>query len=380
MAALPDTDHSRAVLIGTASYRYMPQLPAVEANVVDLAAELCDATVWGLPVQHCTVVTDPQNPSEMLDPVHQAGEEATDTLVVYYSGHGMRDQDSADLYLALGGSRDNVGYTAVAYQHLRTALRTARASRKIVVLDCCFSGRAARTLAGAKEVLAAEAAVDGAYVLTASPRDRLALAPDGERHTAFTGELLRVLRFGVHGAPDLIDLDTLYRVLHERLRSKNRPTPQRSEENGVGRLAMIRNKARAARRAPAGPVLAAEVRSAMVSTGLNVARMLRENGNTRDALNILRLALREQSSQGQGGLLAVQLELSEVLADTGQVHEAIEVLELAFQHVHKVYGPEALLVCRRLADLLQESGNHIQACEVLKHALSLADNDLRTRP
>ncbi|MET7438422.1 caspase family protein [Streptomyces sp. NPDC005568] len=339
-STLPDPARSRAVLIGTASYRHLPQLPAVEANVVDLAAELCDATVWGLPVQHCTVVTDPQSPLAMLDPVHQAGDEATDTLIVYYAGHGMRDSESADLYLALGDSRDHLGYTAVAYQHLRSALRASRARRKVVVLDCCFSGRAARTLVGG-DVLAAQAAVDGAFVLTASPRDRLALAPDGERYTAFTGELLTVLRGGVQDGPELIDLDTLYRVLEERLRAKNRPLPQRSQENGVGRLPFARNKARAGRRTPAGPVLAADVRAAMVATGLAVARALRAAGNSRDALPVLRLALQEQTTHGQGDLLAVQLELSELLAESGQVAEAVEVLELAFQQVHKLYGPEA---------------------------------------
>ncbi|GGN70968.1 hypothetical protein GCM10011579_046870 [Streptomyces albiflavescens] len=305
-STLPDPTRSRAVLIGTASYRHLPQLPAVEANVVDLAAELCDATVWGLPVQHCTVVTDPQSPPAMLDPVHQAGEEATDTLIVYYAGHGMRDSESADLYLALGDSRDHMGYTAVAYQHLRSALRASRARRKVVVLDCCFSGRAARTLVGG-DVLAAQAAVDGAFVLTASPRDRVALAPDGERYTAFTGELLTVLRHGVHDGPELIDLDTLYRVLEERLRAKNRPLPQRSQENAVGRLPLARNKARAGRHAPAGPVLAADVRAAMVATGLNVARALRAAGNTRDALPVLRLALQEQIGDGQGDLLALDI-------------------------------------------------------------------------
>ncbi|MEU6735211.1 hypothetical protein ABZ929_18740 [Streptomyces physcomitrii] len=140
----------------------------------------------------------------------------------------------------------------------------------------------------------------------ASPRDRLALAPDGERYTAFTGELLRVLRAGV----------------------------------------------------PAGPVLAGDVRAALVATGLTLARLPRAEGNIRDALPVLRLALREQVSEGRGELLAVQLELSELLAEPGQLREAVEVLEPAFQHVHKVYGPEAVLVCRRLADLLQESGNH----------------------
>ncbi|MGW5663958.1 caspase, EACC1-associated type [Streptomyces sp. NPDC003758] len=373
MTALPDPARSRAVLIGTASYRHLPQLPAVEAGVVDLAAELCDATVWGLPVQHCTVVTDPLSPQAILDPVYQAGDEATDTLIVYFAGHGMRDTESADLYLALGDTREHLGYTAVAYQHLRAALRAARARRKIVVLDCCFSGRAARALAGDGDVLAAQAAVDGAYVLTASPRDRLALAPDGERYTAFTGELLDVLRQGVRDGPELIDLDTLYRVLEERLRAKNRPLPQRSQENGVGRLPLARNKARASRHTPAGPVLAADVRAAVVATGLALARLLRADGNVRDALTVLRLALQEQTGGARGDLLAVQLELSELLAETGQVKEAIEVLELAFQQVHKVYGPEAILVCRRLADLLQESGNHLQACEVLKHAVDIAE-------
>ncbi|MBJ6618738.1 hypothetical protein [Streptomyces sp. DHE17-7] len=126
---------------------------------------------------------------------------------------------------------------------------------------------------------------------------------------------------------------TLHRVLEERLRAKNRPLPQRSQENGVGRLPLARNKARAGRRrGPAGPVLAADVRAALVATGLSLARLLRAEGNTRDALPVLRLALQEQrTGDGRGDLVEVQLELSELLAETGQVREAIEVLELAFQ-------------------------------------------------
>ncbi|UJB41031.1 caspase, EACC1-associated type [Streptomyces sp. A1-5] len=379
MTGLPDPATSRAVLLGTASYRHLDALPSVEANLRDLAATLGDATVWGLPEPYCEVVLDPGSADAMLDPVHRAGDEATDTLVVYYAGHGMRDTESADLYLGLTGSRDGVGYTAVAYQHLRGAIRSARARRKIIVLDCCFSGRAVRTLAGRGDVLAARAAVDGAYVLTASPRDRVALAPDGERHTAFTGELLGILRHGLTDGPELLDLDTLYRALTERLGAKNRPLPQRAQENGVGRLPLARNRALAQRRAPAGPVLDAEVRAAMVASGLGLARMLRATGNSRDALPVLRLALRERGPKDAGSLLPVQLELSELLAETGQIKEAIEVLEQAFHQARQVYGPEAVLVCRRLADLLQESGNHIQACEVLKHALDLMETGHRSR-
>ncbi|MEU8351429.1 caspase family protein, partial [Streptomyces sp. NPDC048845] len=364
MTRLPDPAASRAVLIGTAAYQHLEQLPAVAANVRDLAGSLRDSLLWGLPEENCTVVPDPPDPSAMLDPVHRAGQEATDTLLVYFSGHGLRDAETADLYLALSGSRANTGYTAVAYEHLRVALRGSRARRRVLVLDCCFSGRAARTLSG-DDGLAARTAVDGAYVLTASPRDRVALAPDGETHTAFTGELLDILRNGVEDGPKLIDLDTLYRVLDQRLRAKRRPLPQRSQENNIGRLPIVRNRFHAGGGSPAGPVLDSDVRTAMVVSGLGLARMLRAAGRQRDALPVLRLALRERPP-GEDGTFAVQLELSELLADTGQHKEAIEVLEQAFHQNHRTFGPEAVLVCRRLAELLQEAGNHIQACEVLK--------------
>lgn len=380
MNRLPDPAASRAILIGTSSYQNLEQLPAVEANLRDLSDALCNAMLWGLPEQYCAVVSDPVDASAMLDPVHRAAEEATDTLFVYYTGHGLRDADSADLFLALTGSRESTGYTAVAYEHLRAAVRSSRARRRVIVLDCCFSGRAARTLAGSGDALAVQVAVDGAYVLTSSPKDRVALAPDGELHTAFTGELLHLMRLGVAGGPELIDLDTIYHVLDERLRAKNRPQPQRSQENDIGRLPLVRNRARADHRFPAGPVLDADVRAAMVVAGLKLARLLRSRGRIRDALPVLRLVLEEQTPDGQGNTFAVQLELSEVLADAGQMREAIEVLEQAFHQTHKTYGPEAVLVCRRLADLLQESGNHLQACEVLKHALDLTQYGTLRRP
>ncbi|MFD8382678.1 caspase family protein [Streptomyces sp. NPDC059679] len=379
MTQLPDPAASRAVLIGTSAYDHLEQLPAVAANLRDLAEALGDPMLWGLPGEHRTVVADPRDPPSMLDPVHRAGQEATDTLLVYFSGHGLRDSDSVDLFLALSGSRENTGYTAVAYEHLRAAIRASAARRRVLILDCCFSGRAARTLSGGDDALPAHVAVDGAYVLTASPRDRVALAPDGEPHTAFTGELLDILRLGINGGPELIDLDTLYGALHQRLRAKNRPLPQRRQENHIGRLPLVRNRARDTVRSPAGPVLDSDVRAAMVAAGLGLARRLRAVGRHRDALPVLRLALRERTPQGEDSTFAVQLELSELLADTGQTREAIEVLEQAFHQTHRSFGPEAVLVCRRLADLLQESGNHIQACEVLKHALDLAENG-RTAP
>ncbi|WP_051138071.1 caspase domain-containing protein [Streptomyces canus] len=371
-AALPDPSASAAVLIGTSTYVHLPQLPAVEANVLDLAAMLCDPMVWGLPQAHALTVSEPDNPAALLDPVYEAGGRAEDTLLVYYCGHGLRDSETADLYLSLTGSRDARGYTAVAYTHLRQAILASRARRKVVVLDCCFSGRAARTLAG-QDALVSQAGIDGAYVLTASPKDHVALAPDGERHTAFTGELLHVLGRGVPDGPDTLDLETLYREVSGRLSAKNRPLPQRSQENDVGRLPLVRNRAKAARGTTAGPVMDAEVEAAMVSSGLQLARLLRTMGRQRDALPILRMIIQAGALDAEGDSITVHLELAELLTETGQDQQAIEILENAFHLTRKRFGPEAVTVCRRLAELLQSAGNHRQACEVLRHALDNLD-------
>ncbi len=376
MPGLPDPSASAAVLIGTADYRHLPQLPAVEHNTADLAQALRDATVLGLPAVRCHVVQDPTTVPELLDPVYELGEKAEDTLLVYYCGHGLRDSDSTDLYLALTGSREGAGYTATGYQHLRAALRASPARRKIVIIDCCFSGRATRTL-GATGDLAAQAVVDGAYVLTASPRDHAALAPEGERHTAFTGELLHLLRNGVRDAPETLDPETLFRELQSRLVAKNRPRPQRSQENDVGTQPLVRNRARASLTAAAGPVVDVEVQTAMMATGLRLARMLRSLGRYRDALPVLRMILQARVPELEGDSVDVHLELAELLIETGQDTEAIETLESAFQLTHKRFGPEALTVCRRLAELLQSAGNHRQACDVLRHALDKLVDDGR---
>ncbi|MCT9092096.1 caspase family protein [Streptomyces sp. ASQP_92] len=371
-AELPDPSASAAVLIGTADYLHLAQLPAVRSNLADLATVLQDATIWGLPQAHTFTVADPGTPAEFLDPVYAAGERARDTLFVYYCGHGLRDSESADLYVALTGSREGAGYTAVEYRHLRSAILASPAQRKIVVLDCCFSGRAARTLGG-PGALAAQAGMQGVYVLTASPKDHVALAPDGERHTAFTGELLDVLRRGLPDAPDTLDLETLYRAVDARLGSKNRPRPQRSQENDVGRLPLVRNRARASGGTPAGPVIDAEVEGAMISAGLQLSRLLRSVGRSRDALPILRMILQSKVPGATGDAVVVHLELADLLTESGQDTQAIDILEQAFHITRKRFGPEAVTVCRRLAALLQSAGNHSQACEVLLHALDMLE-------
>ncbi|MFB4299827.1 caspase family protein [Actinomadura sp. NTSP31] len=247
MNAVPDPSASRAVLVGTGRYAHpsLDDLPAVAANLAGLAELLRSPDVWGLPARNCTVVADPASAAEMITPIVQAAAEATDTLLVYYAGHGLVARLAAELHLALTGSeKDKASYTAVPYGLIREELAAARADRQIVVLDCCYSGRALGRMAGGDSaaIVADEAVIDGTYLIAAAAETRTALSVPGEPHTAFTAELLHVLRRGVPGKGPYLDLDTLYREIAASLRAKQRPLPQRRVRNTADRLT-FRNRA-----------------------------------------------------------------------------------------------------------------------------------------
>src|SRR4051794_13662160 len=211
---LPDPDRSRAVLIGTAAYRHLESLPAVAHNLASLATVLCDAGGWGLPAEHCTVVLDPASGVDMLEVVHRAAREATDTLLVYYAGHAFFDDD---LLLTLPGSDQERLFRSVRFADLRREIVAAGGGRA-VLLDCAWAGPVPEAAA-----IADAAAVPGGWLLAAGAATSLAPAP---HPSALTGELLTVLGRGIPGGPPTIDTDALYlRVRHE-LRAKQRPEPQ----------------------------------------------------------------------------------------------------------------------------------------------------------
>ncbi|CAM5510662.1 caspase, EACC1-associated type [Streptomyces aurantiogriseus] len=242
MSALPDPSTSRAVLIGTSEYTSpnLDGLPAVAANLKALADLLCAPDVWGLPAQNCVVVTNPTTPRELVHPIAQAAAEATDTLLVYYAGHGLTMPMAPALHLSLRDSEPNLSYTCVSYESVREQLVATRARRRIVVLDCCFSGHALGMASGDPSTRVVEEAggfTEGTYLMAAAGSTKKAISVPGEPYTAFTAELLRLLSDGLPGGDRYLDLDTLFQHVDARLRAKRRPEPQRRVHNTAGRVA-----------------------------------------------------------------------------------------------------------------------------------------------
>ncbi|MGX1364723.1 two-component system sensor histidine kinase MtrB [Streptomyces canus] len=240
MTALPDPDRSRVVLVGASRFAQLAELPAVIANIAVLQEILTSEEVWGLPSDHCTVVRDPHGPRAVSQAVKQAAREATDTLFFYYAGHGLIDPGTGELYLALHDSHVQEVYdSAVPYEWIRRPFQTSRAVRRVVVLDCCYSGR----MLGAMSEGLGLAEIDGTYLLAAAAENALALGPPGDRHTAFTGELVALLDRGVPGAGELLTLNEIYERMRSSLRAAERPEPQCRDRNSLGAVPFVPNPA-----------------------------------------------------------------------------------------------------------------------------------------
>lgn len=242
---LPDRVRSRAVLIGAGTYEdgRLPALPSVLNNLADLKAVLTDPHTGVFDAEHCTVIENPADGNRVAMALNDIATTADDVLLIYYSGHGVIGAREHELYLGLSTTDlDRPRYSALPFAWVRDELLDSRASTKVLILDCCFSGRAINDfMADHDSLVLGQVDVSGTYTLTSTSANTAALAPVGARHTAFTGELLGLLRDGIPAGPVELDLHSIYGQLRHRMNVKGWPIPKQRGTDNVHGLALGRN-------------------------------------------------------------------------------------------------------------------------------------------
>jgi WD40 repeat protein len=233
----------QVLVIGTETHHgdALPSVPVVGRSFTALVDRL--VTRCGVPPRQLTALHDPPDALAIARAVTNAAQQAASVLFVYFVGHGLRGP-GGELHLAASGT-DRLTPGLAAHQaypvsDLREALTACRAPSIVVVLDCCFSGRA-RLGPPAADPLAELPPVHGVYLLSSA--EQLASADPGREHTAFTGELIRFLDRGDPAAGRHLTLDDAYHHLFETLRARDEPPPQRREAGHAGRLVLADNPA-----------------------------------------------------------------------------------------------------------------------------------------
>jgi uncharacterized protein YjbI with pentapeptide repeats len=243
MAVLLDPGRSRAVLVGASTYSHLEDLPSVRDNLTGFRDVLVSPALGGLPADNCTILAEPAEPVDIYRALLEQATAAEDTLLVYFAGHG-RTGSRNELWLCLPDTDpDELPYSAWPYDELRRVVADSRATKKVVILDCCFSGRALADQAGDEETILGQVGIEGTYILTAAAANAVALALPGERYTAFTGALLDLLNKGIPGGPELLTFAQIYPRLQYSLISHQLPRPRQQGSDTIAHLALTRNVA-----------------------------------------------------------------------------------------------------------------------------------------
>lgn len=240
----------RALLVATYDYQDagLRRLAAPAQDAEALAAVLEDPAIAGFDVR--VLINKPTHEVGKAIADFYAAGERDDLTLLYFSGHGLKD-DNGRLYLAMKDTvRDSLRFTALSAQLVDEAVSESTSRQKILILDCCYSGAyAVQRFAKADAAVHTREALGGRgrTVLTAS--DSTQYAFEGSQihgdapQSVFTHHLIEGLRTG---AADLdadgdITTDELYDYTYKAVTAEQPSQRPRQFAETEGRTVVASN-------------------------------------------------------------------------------------------------------------------------------------------
>jgi hypothetical protein len=244
VALAPDPRRSYAVLIGTSTFASadLADLPAAAGNLTGLAEVLTDPALGAFPPDRCIMIADPATAGAADHALREYAARAEDTLLVYWAGHAGPGP-AGELFLSVAETDTaELPASALAISRVRDAMLRSPAAHRILILDCCLSGRAAPASA-VTEALSGQAAVEGAYALVSASPSPFHFSPPGTMYTALTGTLIGIMRNGMPDGPEFLTFAAIYGQLLYTLASRGLSLPRQFGTGAAGQLALTRNPA-----------------------------------------------------------------------------------------------------------------------------------------
>jgi hypothetical protein len=242
-----------ALIVATSAYEDdgLAQLVSPAHDAAALAGVLADPAIGGFAVT--SVLDAPSGQISQTIEDFAAERDRGDLLLLYLSCHGLKDEQGRLYFAARDTRRDRLRSTAVPAGFVNDVLFDCRSRRKVLLLDCCYSGAFARGLS-----VKADPSVHtsdhfdarGLVVLTASDATQYAFEGDNlvgrATPSIFTSSVTRGLQTGAADidGDGLVSVDDMYEYARRQLAEQPRlQTPRKWAFDVAGTIVLARSPA-----------------------------------------------------------------------------------------------------------------------------------------
>lgn len=212
-----------------ANYEYedegLRRLVAPAQDAESLADVLSDPAIGGFGAK--TLLNESSHQIRVSIDEFFADRKRDDLLLLYISGHGIKDTDGRLYFAAPDTKRGRLASTGVSANFVNELMHRSRSRRQVLLLDCCYSGAFARGMSvrADQTISTGEHFQEGRghVVLTASDAMQYAFEGEDIRGQGITSVFTQTLINGLTtGEADLnqdgqVSVDELYDYIYDRV-------------------------------------------------------------------------------------------------------------------------------------------------------------------
>ncbi|MCI5157308.1 MAG: DUF1566 domain-containing protein [Candidatus Electrothrix sp. AUS1_2] len=170
-----------------------------------------------------------------------------DLVLIYFSGHGKLNRLGHLCLTTVNTDSKALEATSIRASTIKSYFDLSYSRKKILLLDCCYSGAAgeefARTRGGVNEELQLMSSGQGTFIMTASSGIQTAVEKEGDRYGLFTKHLVQGIRSGEADKDEdgFVDMQELYEYVHAKVREDGAQEPMKWDLHVKGKLVVSRS-------------------------------------------------------------------------------------------------------------------------------------------
>ncbi|KQC04788.1 MAG: hypothetical protein APR53_09660 [Methanoculleus sp. SDB] len=215
---------------------------------IEKFGELLESPKYGRFTKVVRCLNEPSH--EILLKIEKLLQEAKkDGLVlIYYSGHGKRQQNTGSLHLATCNTQvDHLNSTSIPVETVKEYVKTVGHTEKVaLILDCCYSGAAGQDFKSGVddeiEKLGKDREGRGIYILTSSTENEVSKELENDEYGLYTKYIIKGIETWKAANDDgNVTLNSLHDYVKEKVWDESKQTPMKSSLLEEGDIVIASN-------------------------------------------------------------------------------------------------------------------------------------------